>query len=83
MCLTHAQSSPKKNVPKEFSFSPPVLDRVRAMRKEIAEILPPREQAIVSSSGFEAIKERMRSLSLTNLEEPSRNLKPILRKRLI
>jgi len=53
------------------------------MRKEIAEILPPREQAIVSSSEFETIKEHVRSMGLTNLGEPSRNAKPTLRKRLI
>jgi len=46
------------------------------MGNEIAEVLPHREQDIISSSEFEAIKERIRSLSPTNV-------KPILRKRLI
>jgi predicted Zn-dependent protease len=78
-----AQSSPNKRAPKTFTLFPSAPDRIRAMENEIAEILPRREQDIISSSEFEAIKERISSLSLTNLQEPSRNAKPTLRKRLI
>jgi len=78
-----AQSSPHKGAPKTLSLFPSAPDRIRAMENEIAEILPRREQDIVSSSEFEAIKERISSLSLTNLQEPSRNAKPTLHKRLI
>ena len=70
------QNSPNKRVPKVFSFFPPVPDRIQAMQREINEVLPHREQDIVSSSEFEVIKERIRSLSPTNV-------KPILRKRSI
>jgi predicted Zn-dependent protease len=78
-----AQSSPNKRAPKALSLFSPIPDRIRAMGKEIAEVLPHREQDIISSSEFEAVKEHISSLSLTNLEEPSRNAKPTLRKRLI
>jgi len=71
-----AQRSPNKGVPKAFSFFPPAPDRIRVMGNEIAEVLPHREQDIISSCEFEAIKERIRSLSPTNV-------KPILRKRSI
>ncbi len=77
------QNSPNIRVPKVFSSFPPVPDRIRAMEKEITEVLPHREQDIISSSEFEAIKERIRSLSPTNIGEPSRNAKPTLGKRLI
>jgi predicted Zn-dependent protease len=53
--------SPGKTVPKELSSFPPVGDRLKAMRKEIAEILPKRSDAVVSTPEFDAFKERVRA----------------------
>jgi predicted Zn-dependent protease len=43
---------------------PPSSERVKAMTKEVVEILPPRGAVIVSSSDFEAFKDRVRILQL-------------------
>jgi predicted Zn-dependent protease len=65
-------------VPKFFSTHPPTPDRVVAVQKEVGNVLPAREQYIVTTSEFDAVKTRLqgienrdsltlRSRSLTNL----------------
>jgi predicted Zn-dependent protease len=44
-----------------FSMSPPLADRIQAMRKEIAEILPKRNDAVSSTPEFKDFQERVRS----------------------
>ncbi len=53
--------SPGKTVPKELSPFPPVGERLKAMRKEMAEILPKRSDAIVSTPEFKDFQERVRA----------------------
>jgi predicted Zn-dependent protease len=44
-----------------FSTSPPLADRIQAMRKEIAEILPKRDGAVVSTPEFKDFQEHVRA----------------------
>lgn len=53
-----ASGKDKLNV---FSTSPPLADRIQAMRKEIAEILPKRDGAVVSTPEFKDFQERIRA----------------------
>ena len=48
-----------KNIPKAFDPFPPVSERLEAMNKEIAKILPHRDGAIGSTSEFQIIKARL------------------------
>ena len=49
-----------KNV--AFSWFPPTLERLKTLRREIADILPPRTQSIVSTSAFEEFQLHLRNL---------------------
>lgn len=49
-----------QNAPDAFSTHPPVAERLKAIHKEIARLLPPRPDETVSSPDFEAVKERLR-----------------------
>jgi predicted Zn-dependent protease len=49
-----------KNV--AFSRFPPTLERLNTVRREIADILPPRTQSIVSTSAFEEFLLHLRNL---------------------
>ena len=46
-------------IPKVFSTHPPTPDRIEASQKEIATILPAREEYIVTTSEFDAVKQRL------------------------
>lgn len=48
-----------KSIPKAFSPYPPVPERLQNMKMEIARILPQRGAAIVSSSEFQQIMDRL------------------------
>jgi predicted Zn-dependent protease len=49
-------------IPKVFSTHPPTPERIQNTQKEIASILPNREQYIVSTSEFDSVKARLRSV---------------------
>ena len=75
-------TSPTKNNVKVFSPFPPLADRLQAMRKEIAEILPQRSAAKVSSAEFDNFKEHLQTLRLASLFKASIDpTKPALRKK--
>lgn len=75
------QTSAGKNVPKVFSPFPPLPERLQYMNKEIATILPRRDDAIVSSSEFQEIKERLRAWqSQKGFKSEENQQKPTLRK---
>lgn len=59
---------------KTFSAYPPTPDRVKALRKEIAELLPRRDGEIVSTPEFERFEERLRSWKA---EEPISTPTPV------
>jgi len=75
------QKSSGKSIPPAFDSFPPVSERVASMNKEIAKILPHRDDAIVSTPEFEIIKARLRASHPKQTDAPSDNRsKPILRK---
>jgi len=49
-------------VSKVFSTHPPTPDRIEAAQKEIARILPERDEYIVSTSEFDSVKSRLRNI---------------------
>jgi predicted Zn-dependent protease len=69
-------------IPKVFADHPPTPDRIAAIQKEIATILPPRNQYIVDTSEFDAVKARLQmiedNIKLNDSNNPNR---PTLRKR--
>ena len=56
-----AKPAPSGNVPDTFSRFPPLPERLKATREEIAGLLPPRGDATVSSPEYETIKDRLRA----------------------
>ncbi len=46
-------------IPKIFSTHPPTPDRIEASQKEIATILPARDEYIVTTSEFDVVKKRL------------------------
>jgi predicted Zn-dependent protease len=52
-------SATAKNVPKVLSIFPPLNERLTALQNEIANTLPPRDGAIVSTAEFDVFKERL------------------------
>ena len=68
-------------IPKVFATHPPTPDRIEATQKEIATILPAREEYIVSTSEFDTVKHRLQMIeSNMKLNDKNPN-KPSLRKR--
>ncbi len=68
------------SVPKIFASHPPTPERIAKTQKEIAAILPAREEYILSTSEFDYIKARLLSIQAATKasEDPD---KPTLRKR--
>jgi beta-barrel assembly-enhancing protease len=68
-------------IPKVFSTHPPTPDRIEATQKEIATILPSRDEYIVTTSEFDSVKHRLEMIE-SNVKVKSANPnKPTLRKR--
>ena len=53
-------------MPKFFSTHPPTPDRVEAIQKEIGNVLPARDQYIVTTSEFDTVKLRLRRIENRN-----------------
>jgi predicted Zn-dependent protease len=68
-------------IPKVFSTHPPTPDRIEATQKEIATILPAREEYIVSTSEFDNVKHRLQMIESNQKVKNSNPNKPTLRKR--
>lgn len=70
-------------VPKFFSTHPPTPERVVAIQKEIGNVLPAREQYIVTTSEFDTVKARLRGIENRNKlrEDKTNKDKPTLRTR--
>ena len=70
-------------VPKIFSTHPPTPERVAAIQKEIGNVLPAREEYIVTTSEFDAVKARLRRVEDRNKLQGDKNAKdkPTLRTR--
>src|SRR6267143_1375853 len=69
------------SIPKVFSTHPPTPERIQNTQKEIATILPVREQYIVTTSEFDLVKARLRALQSTRKAQDKEGDKPTLRKR--
>jgi predicted Zn-dependent protease len=69
------------SIPKIFSTHPPTPDRIQAAQKEIATILPAREQYIVSTSEFDMVKARLARIESGRKLQDQRENKPTLRTR--
>jgi len=68
-------------IPKVFSTHPPTPDRIEAIQKEIATVLPAREQYIVTTSEFDVVKRRLQMIENNIKVKNSGTDKPTLRKR--
>jgi predicted Zn-dependent protease len=67
------------SVSRFFSDHPTTPDRIRAIQKEIATILPPRQEYVVDTSEFEQVKARLERIEdHTQLQAESSN-RPTLR----
>ncbi len=49
-------------IPKVFETHPPTPDRIEAIQKEIATILPSRDEYIVTTSEFDSVKGRLQAI---------------------
>ena len=68
-------------IPKVFSTHPPTPDRIEATQKEIATILPAREEYIVTTSEFDSVKHRLELIESNQKVKNASPNKPTLRKR--
>jgi len=69
------------SVPKVFSSHPPTKDRVAKAQEEIAELLPAREEYVITSSEFAKVKQRLATLMAGRSVEEQEEGRPTLRKR--
>ena len=68
-------------IPKIFSTHPPTPDRIEASQKEIATILPARDEYIVTTSEFDVVKHRLQMIE-SNMKVNDKNPNaPKLRKK--
>ena len=68
-------------IPKVFSTHPPTPDRIENIQKEIATILPARDQYIVSTSEFDNVKARLQLIEANVKVKDTNPNKPTLRKK--
>jgi Zn-dependent protease with chaperone function len=70
-------------VPKFFSTHPPTPERVVAIQKEIENVLPARDQYIVTTSEFDTVKARLRGIENHNklIDNKNNQGRPTLRTR--
>jgi predicted Zn-dependent protease len=66
-------------IPKVFSTHPPTPDRIENSQKEIARILPARNEYIVTSSEFDSVKGRLRNIMFKTKAQENAPGKPSLR----
>ena len=69
------------SIPKIFSSHPPTPERIQSTQQEIATILPTRAEYIVSTSEFDLVKARLRSIQFSNKAKGEDPDKPTLRKK--
>ena len=67
------------SVSKLFSTHPPTADRIAKTKKNIEEILPDREQYVVTTAEFQTVKSRLAMLE-SQPSAPVDNNKPVLRR---
>jgi len=65
-------------IPKAFSTHPPTPERIENTQKEIARILPARQEYIVTTSEFDQVKGRLRNIMFSRKVSEAKD-KPTLR----
>jgi hypothetical protein len=68
-------------IPKIFSTHPPTPDRIEASQKEIATILPQRDEYIVTTSEFDVVKKRLQLIEMNVKVNDKNPNAPKLRKK--
>ncbi|PYU56280.1 MAG: peptidase M48 [Acidobacteria bacterium] len=66
-------------IPKVFSTHPPTPERIENTQKEIARILPARQEYIVTTSEFDSVKSRLRNIMFSRKVTDNAPGKPTLR----
>jgi predicted Zn-dependent protease len=66
-------------IPKVFSTHPPTPERIENTQKEIARILPARQEYIVTTSEFDSVKYRLRNIMFSRKVTDNGPGKPTLR----
>jgi len=66
-------------IPKVFSTHPPTPERIENTQKEIARILPAKQEYIVTTSEFDSVKSRLRNIMFSRKAQDSGPGKPTLR----
>ncbi len=66
-------------IPKFFSTHPPTPERIADAQKEIARILPERDEYIVTTSEFDQVKGRLRNIMFSRKVQDNGPGKPTLR----
>jgi predicted Zn-dependent protease len=66
-------------IPKVFSTHPPTPDRIEAAQREIARILPAKQEYIVTTSEFDSVKARLRNIMFSRKASDNAPGKPTLR----
>jgi predicted Zn-dependent protease len=66
---------------KAFSTHPPTPERIESTQKEIARILPARQEYVVTSSEFDSVKSRLRNIMFARKAVDNGPGKPTLRTR--
>jgi beta-barrel assembly-enhancing protease len=68
-------------IPKIFSTHPPTPDRIEASQKEIAAVLPQRDEYIVTTSEFDVVKKRLQMIEMNVKVNDKNPNAPKLRKK--
>ncbi len=66
-------------IPKVFSTHPPTPDRIENTQKEIARILPAKQEYLVTTSEFDTVKARLRNIMFSRKVSDNAAGKPTLR----
>src|SRR6267142_3320491 len=66
-------------IPKFFSTHPPTPERIELAQKEIARILPDKDEYIVTTSEFDSVKSRLRNVMFAKKVQDNQPGKPTLR----
>jgi predicted Zn-dependent protease len=66
-------------IPKVFSTHPPTPERIENAQKEIARILPARQEYIVTTSEFDTVKARLRGIMFSKKATDLKGDKPTLK----
>jgi len=67
------------SIPKVFSTHPPTPERIELAQKEIARILPDKDEYIVTTSEFDSVKARLRNVLFARKVQDNQPGKPTLR----